>query len=102
LAKLSNLYSNFPSAPAPAPKAAKPSPVTDDQDGGQNDIEQDPAAMKCIDLLVQKGYTADEVAQAMDDLSGGDQDQGDDDGSMDDGSQSPGGQSAPLQIPGMR
>lgn len=100
MAKLSNLYSNFPSAPAP--KKAAPAPVTDDQDNGQNDIENDPKAMKCVSDLVNLGYTSDQVAQAMDDLSGGDQDQGDDDGSMDDGSQSSGGQSAPLQIPGMR
>ena len=102
MAKLSNLYSNFSSAPTPAPKAAKPSPVSDDQDNGQNDIEQDPKAMRSISDLVNLGYTSDQVAQAMDDLSGGDQDQDDDDGSMDDDSQSSGGQSTPLQIPGMR
>ena len=100
MAQLSNLYSNFPSAPAPKKAAPAPAPVTDDQDGGQ-DIEQDPKAMRCVSDLVNAGYTSDQVAQAMDDLSGGDQDQSDDDGSMDDDSQSS-GQSAPLQIPGMR
>ena len=95
MAAVKNLYSNFPSSPAPAP--AKAAPVADDQSGGQSDIENDPKAMKCVADLVNAGYTADEVAQAMDDLSGGDQ--GADQGSADDGS-GPGG--APLQIPGMQ
>ena len=102
MAKLSNLYSNFPSAPAP--KKAAPAPVTDDQDNDDQQLaslESDPKAMQCINYLVQAGYSSQDVAEEMDQSSGGDQDQDDDDGSMDDDSQSS-GQSAPLPIPGMR
>ena len=101
MAQIKNLYSNFPSSPSPAPK--KDSPIAnDDQDDGQSSIESDPKAMQAVGYLVQQGYSADDVAQAMDDLSGGNQDTSTDDGSMDDGGSQSGGQSAPLQIPGMR
>lgn len=71
------------------PAKAMPSDGGDDQQQG-DDIESDPEAMQAIDMLKQKGYTPDQVAQAMTD-DGGDQMQG-------------GGEAtaaAPMQIPGM-
>jgi len=70
------------------------------QQGGQSQggIEDDPEAMQAVDLLKQKGYTAEDVARAMDD-----------DGGESDDSQSGQGGSASMsssgagsfQIPGM-
>lgn len=101
-----NRYSNFPPTPTPAKSSAAPKKAAalapladDDQDNGTSDIENDPQAMKCVSDLVNAGYTSDQVAQAMDDLSGSDDQGNDDDYSDDDQS---GGQSAPLPIPGMR
>lgn len=72
----------------------KGAPVSDPgSDSGQpKSIEDDPEAMQAIDVLKQKGYTADDVAQAM----GGD----DQSALMDSGSEAT--QAAPLQIPGMQ
>jgi len=53
-------------------------------------IESNPDAMSAIDQLKQMGYTADDVAQAMQD-----------DQSSASGCNAPGGSKAPLQIPGM-
>ena len=68
------------------------------QDAGQDQqpqITDDPAAMRLVDQLQKMGYTPDDVAGAMSDM-GGDDDQG----------QGGGGQeataAAPLQIPGLR
>lgn len=38
---------------------------SDDAQQGPPPIEQDPEAMQCVDLLKQKGYTADDVERAM-------------------------------------
>jgi hypothetical protein len=81
---------------AKSPKAA-PTPAADPQSaqdgGGGGDIMSDPEAMQAIDLLKQKGYTAQDVEKAMDDGSGDSQ-------AADDQGQSS-AQSAPLQIPGL-
>lgn len=45
-----------------APPAAPP--AMDDQMGGMS-IMEDPEAMQCIELLQSKGYTADQVIEAM-------------------------------------
>jgi hypothetical protein len=106
LGPIVNRYSNFPPTPTKSSstpkKAVALAPLAnDDQDSGQQDIENDPQAMKCIADLVNAGYTSDQVVQAMDDLSGSDDQGNDDDDDYSDDDQS-GGQSAPLPIPGMR
>ncbi len=45
--------------------------------GGPPPIESDPEAMQCVQLLAQKGYTGEEVAQAVDQLTGQSSEQGD-------------------------
>src|ERR1700728_4044509 len=45
------------------PNQDQPQPITNNQD-----------AMECVDKLQQMGYTADDVAQAFESLSGEDQD----------------------------
>lgn len=78
-------------APADAPPVDQ-SQGGDDQ-GGQSQsgpIESNPDAMSAIDQLKQMGYTADDVAQAMQD-----------DQSQPAAAPAPGGSKAPLQIPGM-
>ena len=71
------------------PKAAPAADGDDQQQGG--DIESDPEAMQAIDMLKQKGYTPDEVAQAMQD----------DQGQPDAGGGPQATAAAPMQIPGM-
>lgn len=56
------------SAPPPS-AAASPAPVMDD--AGPSPMD-DPEAMQCIDTLKAKGFTSDQVAQAMDQMDGGD------------------------------
>jgi hypothetical protein len=63
----------------------QPQPITDNQD-----------AMECVDKLQQMGYTADDVAQAFESLSGEDQDT-----DQDASSGAASTQAAPLQIPGL-
>lgn len=58
---------------------SQPQPITDN-----------PEAMQCIDKLQQLGYTADDVAQAMQSDSGQDQSQA-----------APPTKGAPMSIPGM-
>ena len=43
--------------------SAPPSAPPEQQ--GPPPIESDPEAMQCVDILKQKGYTADDVEQAM-------------------------------------
>ena len=40
-------------------------PAADPGQGGPPPIESDPEAMQCVQILQQKGYTADDVEQAM-------------------------------------
>jgi hypothetical protein len=77
-------------AAKPQPSAAPSDPGTDAQ-GQPPPIQDDPEAMQCIETLKSKGYTADDVEQAM--------------GGGDDPSQGQSAQGAPpaasLNIPGM-
>ena len=50
-------------ARAPQPAAAEPD--GDEAAYGPPPIEQDPEAMQAVQVLQQKGYTPEEVAQAM-------------------------------------
>ena len=52
-------------------------PAADPGQGGPPPIESDPEAMQCVQLLAQKGYTGEEVAQAVDQLTGQSSEQGD-------------------------
>jgi len=48
---------------AQAPPAAEPD--VNEAQQGPPPIESDPEAMQCVQILQQKGYTADDVEQAM-------------------------------------
>jgi hypothetical protein len=48
---------------AKQPQAAPSDP--NQAQGGPPPIEQDPEAMQCVQILQQKGYTADDVEKAM-------------------------------------
>jgi hypothetical protein len=52
-------------------------PADPGADQGPPPIESDPEAMQCVQLLAQKGYTGEEVAQAVDQLTGQSSEQGD-------------------------
>jgi hypothetical protein len=62
-------------------------PAAAPSDDGSQPITDNPEAMQCIDKLQQMGYTADDVAQAMDS------------GQAQSGQQAT--QAAPMQIPSM-
>jgi hypothetical protein len=68
---------------------SKPAAASSDDGSQPQPITDNPEAMQCIDKLQQMGYTADDVAQAMDADSGQDQS----------GQQAT--QAAPMQIPSM-
>jgi hypothetical protein len=45
--------------------AKTPAPVAPAEDAGPAPIQSDPEAMQCVQILQQKGYTAQDVEQAM-------------------------------------
>lgn len=49
-------------AKTPAPASPAPTPA---EDTGSAPIQSDPEAMQCVQILQQKGYTAQDVEQAM-------------------------------------
>jgi hypothetical protein len=44
---------------------AAPAPADDGSQGGAPPIQSDPEAMQCVQILQQKGYTAQDVEAAM-------------------------------------
>ncbi len=69
-------FTNKSSANSDSAMNAAPSSDPGGDAGGPPPIESDPEAMQCVQLLASKGYTGEEVASAVDQLSGGGQDQG--------------------------
>jgi hypothetical protein len=78
---------SYPSQMQASQSAPKPA-STDSAQESKPSIQDNPQAMKCVDELKSLGYTADDVAQAMDDGAG-----------MDQGAEAT--KAAPLQIPGL-